>query len=464
MGAGVMQLVFFGQQDVFLKSNPSLTFFKKVFKTHTNFAMESIRVDFTQDDMFVNQSTILKAKIPRHADLVSQIYVVVQLPDILASPDLRFRWIKNIGDALIDNCSISIGGSQVDKQYGEYSHIHNTLTMSLNKRNSHDRLTGNITALNDPDLAPEFGNPPAQYWIRGFYTAAEDFDPSNAGQYKPSLAQRKVYIPLNFWFTKDIGNAIPLVSLQYSEVELTVEFRPWKHLYQLYYKNSDGVEGYFAPDPDKPEHNFTKFVSNVRYKHVISEAVVNCKPYLEVNYIYLDQVERTHFSLKSIDYLIEQVTRVELPKMSEHHIASLVLQNPVKEILWVVKRSDLGATNEWFNFQDDGQHIMESAKIMFNGVDRIEEKDAEYFNYLQAYQHHEGVPIEGLYMYSFSIFPDQYQPSGSVNASRINKFQIYMKLKRLLESSPYTYDGTFYVISYNFLRISSGLAGIVYNT
>ena len=148
----MMQLLFFGQQDIYLKSNPSITFFKKVFKTHTNFAMETIKVEFNKSDSFVYEKTILKTKIPRHADLVAQIYFVFELPEVVSSEEFAFRWVENIGEAIIDNYYVSIGGSIVDRQYGEFTHVMNSLNFSSNKQASYDKMSGNTSQINNPEF------------------------------------------------------------------------------------------------------------------------------------------------------------------------------------------------------------------------------------------------------------------------------------------------------------------------
>ena len=150
--------------------------------------------------------------------------------------------------------------------------------------------------------------------------------------------------------------------------------------------------------------------------------------------------------------------------LQENNVIDLVLQNPVKEIYWVLKRNDVSVWNKWFDYQDQFDRIMNTAKILFNGIDRIDEKEAEYFNYLQPYQHHTGNSKDGLYVYSFSIEPENLiQPSGSVNMSRINTVQFYVSVAKP-KNQAYAFDMTFYVVNYNFLRIASGLAGVVYNS
>lgn len=467
MGAGIMQLLFFGQQDIYLKSNPSITFFKKVFKTHTNFAMESIKVDFNRTDTNIYEKTILKAKIPRHADLVAQMYLVFDLPEIISDSVMKFRWIPNIGEAIIDNYYISIGGSIIDKQSGEYIHLLNNLSLTADKRDSFNRMSGNILKHYNPEeyalSITNLSNPPLRYRIGSAYPHYTPYDPLHPELYTPSIPTRRIYVPLMFWFNREMGSALPLVSLQYSEVELTIELRPWAQLYNIFY-NKGGVQDYYAPNTYIQAHQLKNFVSNIKQTFLVSNTIIDCRCYLEANYIYLDELERQYFAYKPLEYLIEQVTTVNSYNLQEYNTIDMVLQNPVKEIYWVLRRSDANVWNKWFDYQDQFDKILKTAKLLFNGIDRIDEKEGEFFNYLQPYQHHTGNPKDGLYVYSFAIEPENLQqPSGSCNMSRINSIQFYLVTKKP-KNTTYKFDATFYVISYNFLRISSGLAGVVYNS
>lgn len=466
MGAGIMQLTFFGQQDIYLYSNPNITFFKKVYKTHTNFAMEPIKVDFNNTNTNIYEKTILKAKIPRHGDLVSHMYFAFTLPEILSDNLYKFRWIDNIGEYIIDNCQVSVGGNVIDKQYGEYIHILNNLTLDANKKKSLNRMSGNIIRNTDPAEYTinqiNINNPPVRYRIGANYPVGIGYDPLDPFSYKPSIQSMQVHIPLMFWFNRTIENALPLISLQYSEVEITIELRPWIELYRLNY-SVNNKNDFYAPDKTNNDHQLKNFVSNIRNTHLISDSVIDAKCYLDCNYIFLDKIERDYFAHKSLDYLIEQCIRVNHYDLKESTIINLILQNPVKELYWVLKRNDVNKKNTWFDFQDLNFHILQTAKFIFNGTDRMDEKTAEYFNYVQTYQHHKGCDKDGIYMYSFSIYPENIiQPSGTCNMSRINNIQMQMNFKPLT-ASDYSYDFSLYSTNYNFLRISAGLAGVVFS-
>jgi hypothetical protein len=193
---------------------------------------------------------------------------------------------------------------------------------------------------------------------------------------------------------------------------------------------------------------------------------INVSPYLECNYVFLDTQERTYFAQHSLDYLIERVQRIPFYGVNTFNALDLTLQHPVKEIIWVIKRNDTKDTNKWFDFgdsTDEGKkvEVLKKAKITFNGLDRFEAKDPQYFNVIQPYQHHTVVPKEGVYVYSFSLFPEKFQPSGACNMSRIKNIQLHLELASPLRDD-YKYDVFVYVTSYNFLRIASGMAGIAF--
>lgn len=432
MAGGLIQLLAWGSQNIKLNGNPLITFFKKVYKSHSNFSMESIRVDLSRTTANVLNSTTFKAKLKRHGDLVQQIYFVFEVPDIKTNT-VDFSWVENLGEAAIDNYHVNIGGVLADKQYGEFLHLMNMLSLTADKRMIYDKMIGNIPELYDP--------------IK-----------SNGGVYpasSPAVPTRKIYVPLQFWFNKDSGSALPLVCLQYSETEITIEMRPLIQLYKVLNR---------APNKSNTEEAlYTMVMENVR-RYIISSEVIDIRAYLEVNYYFVDTKEREAITYNAHEYLIEQTTRIERFGLTETNIFDMILQNPVKEIIWVLKRNDIASSsNNWFDFTDAKRHILQSAKFMFNGMDRIDEKDGSYFNYLQTWQHHNGNPKDGVYVYSFAITPDDaFQPSGSCNMSKINKVQMMANVIKPLSNS-YSYDLTMYVISYNFLKISSGLAGIVFS-
>ena len=435
MGGGLIQLLAWGSQNIKLNGNPSITFFKKVLKSHSNFSMESIRLNLNRTDANIYENTVFKCKLERHGDLVQQVYFVFELPEIKSNV-YEFKWIENIGEAIIDNYYINIGGVLADKQTGEFLHITNMLSLGEDKRRVYDKMIGNIPILTNPKAAT------------GTYPTIN-----------PVIPSRKIYVPLNFWFNKDSGSSLPLLCLQYSDTELTIELRPLYHLYKLLILGQTR-----APLKVNQNELLHNFIYNDLRNYLVGTTVIDIRAYLEVNYYFVDNKEREKIAYNSHEYLIEQTFKVDRFNLSsDTNIFELILQNPVKEFIWVLKRNDVSLTNDWFTFTDTNTSILRSAKIMFNGIDRFDEKDWGYFNYMQPYQHHKSNPKDGIYVYSFSLSPDDNtQPSGSCNMSRINKIQIMLNLIKPF-SVLYKYDLSLYVINYNFLKITSGLAGIVFS-
>jgi hypothetical protein len=246
-----------------------------------------------------------------------------------------------------------------------------------------------------------------------------------------------------------------------------LEIRPFKELVTINKEkpeNANAVSKYFAESANDK---------------------LNIDPYLEVNYVFLDSVERNYIAVNSHDYLIEQVVRIPFKSVKQFDINTLVLQNPVKEMIWVLNRDDVYKTNDWYEYTDTQDEdvdesendcdntcrekemdILTSATLLFNGIERMEEKDASYFNLIQPYQHHSVVPSPGIYVYSFSLLPEQFQPSGSCNMSRINKIELKtetIKPKPKTDSDIYNYDMRVYVVNYNFLRVKGGLGGLAFS-
>ena len=454
MAGGLMQLLAYGQNNIYLTGSPQITHFKSVYKTYSNFSMESIPVVCNRTNINVHTTSQIIAKIDRNADLVGQIYLCFQLPAILSDNNYRFRWIENLAEVMINEIYLTIGGNKIDTQNGEYMHLINKLTFGGDKREVYNNLVGNTDEFTNPEahyFSQRYKNRvPMQYRIGNEYPASSD--PLN-----PSIRSMTFYLPLTFWFNKDLANALPLISLQYSDVQIVITLNPINQLYKLCYSQY-GITNYFAPDPTNINHDISKFVANPQ---IVDSGSVEINMQLEVNYIFLDERERHFFAYKPVEYLINQLRIVQFSSLKTLNTLELVLSNPVKEIMWVCKRDDLSIWNTWFDYTDRSNNIMSSASILFNGMQRLQEKTFEYFAYLQPFQHHRGCGQDGIYMYSFSINPEEYQPSGACNMSKINKIQFMINLNNTFNDY-YMFDINFYVINYNILRISNGMGGTVF--
>lgn len=472
MGGGVMQLVAVGAQDQFITGSSEISYFKMVYKRHTNFSMESVRQSFnTKPTLDINGNTFT-CRINRVADLLQEIFLSVELPDIYSSEKFRFRWIPNIACYMIHSCSVRIDTQLIDQTWGEWMDVWNELTLSSDKRLGYDKLTGNIE---------EFINPRIQEPIEVIDNNNISFISYPEGITEPSIKKRRLYLPLPFWFAKSPGLALPLIALQYQHVDVTIELRSVEELYQIYFKNEDrfiSPKEYRIKRPptsirkitlnsDVDEGDLNEDVNIERFTVPLGQSYANMSSsididaYLECNYIFLDESERRSIAINSHDYLIERVQRIEREGLTTQGTIDLILQNPVKEIIWIARRSDISKRNTWNDFTDNSKNILKTAKMIWNGMERFEDKNPEYFNGLQPFQYHTRCPRDGIYVYSFALYPEKSQPSGSFNASTINKIQMYVTTNPPLNMG-YEYEFVFYAVYYNIFRVMAGSGGMVF--
>ena len=484
MEGGVIQLVAVGAQDQFISGSPEISYFKMVYKRHTNFSMESVQQTFNNKPTLGSGSSQFICRIGRVADMLKEIYFQYQLPDIYSNQNLRFRWIENISQYIIYKTHIRLDTQLIDELYGEWMDVWNELTLSEDQRNSYNKMTGNTVDFNNPRTV----NP---YVIISNNDINFEQYPEGSSSASPSIRGRRFYLPLQFWFTKNPGLALPLIALQYQNLEVTVELRDINQLYQVYDIVNDIYVSPTEYQTRYPNNNVTTVVNDVivapaHYNLNVSanndvsikrflvpigssyesvSGVIDINATLECNYIFLDEDERKVMALNSHDYLIERVYRLDKEGILELDTIDLILQNPVKELVWITRRGDTQKYNNWSNFTNslDGlsnNHILNTARLLWNGMDRFEDKPAEYFNYVQPFQHHTRSPRDGIYAYSFALYPEKIQPSGSFNASTINRIQMYVTTNPVLDN--YEYQFVVYSRYYNIFRVVSGSGGMVY--
>jgi hypothetical protein len=373
MGGGLLQLVAYGAQDVYLTGNPQITFFKVVYRRHTNFSIESIQQTFNGNPSLGQRVT---CQISRNGDLVHKVYLEanISVTSILQG-NANY---KALGHRIIKQVELEIGGQMIDRQYGEWMYIWNELSLPKGKKD-------------------------------GFFKKMIGDE---------AVEDQKVYVPLEFWFCRNIGLALPLIALQYHEVKINITF------------NSQ-----LSAEPK------ISAISDVT---------------LWADYIFLDTDERRRFAQLSHEYLIEQVQiggGEQMAATTSAEIKSkLSFNHPVKELVWVI--ADSGATDlNWTDFKATSKF-----KLQLNGNDRFSERDNKYFTYVQPYQHHENIPDDkNIHVYSFALKPEEHQPSGTLNMSRIDT-------ATALVTGGGT-AGTFriYAVNYNVLRILSGMGGLAYS-
>ena len=388
MGGGLMQLVAYGAQDIYLTGNPQITFFKVVYRRHTNFSMESIEQTFNGAADFGKRVT---CTVSRNGDLMHRVYLQVTVPEIDNS-DSTSDWVDWLGHALIKNVEVEIGGQRVDKHYGDWMHIWNELTQSAGKKDGYGTMVG------------------------------ETVD-----------GKTDLYIPLEFWFCRNPGLALPLIALQYHEVKINLEFR----------SAAECMDGTTTPST--------------------TPSLLAASLY--VDYIYLDTDERRRFAQVSHEYLIEQLqfTGDESISSTSNKI-KLNFNHPCKELVWVVQPDGNVARGVSFDYTDsDSANCTASAKLQLNGHDRFSERFGKYFNLVQPYQHHTNVPKDGINVYSFGLKPEEHQPSGTCNMSRIDNATLQLTTTAATVSGDSDAKVRVYATNYNVLRIMSGMGGLAYS-
>ena len=406
MGGGLLQLVAYGAQDVYLTGNPQITFFKVVYRRHTNFAIEAIQQTFNGTAGFGNTVNVT---ISRNGDLINRTYLQLKVPG-LGSADATNAYVNYLGLRILKNVTVEIGGQQIDKHYSDWMYIWNELSLPLGKKQGYESMVG----------------------ADGYELAKATTD-----------AKTTLYIPLEFWFCRNVGLALPLIALQYHEVKLKIEFEDMANCVTA------GATGTATAFPNGQ----------------FSEAAI------WVDYIFLDTDERRRFAQLSHEYLIEQL------QYSNENISNgsgnkfrLSFNHPCKELVWVVKKTG----QEWYNYTTaattdfntnlhgnkvypSGHNIVSKALLQLNGNDRFAERDGSYFNYVQPYQHHTNIPSnKGINVYSFALKPEEHQPSGTLNMSRIDTAQLSV-------SSTEAGEAKIFAVNYNVLRIMSGMGGLAYS-
>ena len=464
-----MQLVAYGAQDIYLTGNPQITFFKVVYRRHTNFAMESIQQTFNGVSSFGKRSTVI---VSRNGDLINSAYLNVVLPSLssglftLVNPspvspsplpgDLLFPspaeelkdgvelcWTNFVGLAMIDYVTVEIGGQEIDKHYGLYMYLWQELTMTEEKVQGYQHMVG--------------GTDGGSGWLLI----------GNA------VEAQTLTVPLDFWFNINAGLSLPLIALQYHEVRFIFQFSPLEELVQAVQVTGE---------------NAGNILKKGSEWNLVTNAAMTIQPQIDmyIDYIYLDTDERRRFAQMSHEYLIDQVqhneTTVNLDS-ADRLSQRLTFNHPCKELLWVFRRVDNINNNDHFNFSNFpcgmeklGGDLLLNAVLRLNGHYRFNPaRGPLFFRQWQPFIHHTRIPNSNLYLYSFALRPEEHQPSGTCNFSRIDNTILEYSLNTSAnysspvlpgETVPRPVDGVLlnvYARNYNVLRIMSGMGGLAYS-
>lgn len=457
MKGPLLELVLVGAIDQHITASPEISYFKAVYKRHTNFAMESVKQTFGTSPVLGSGSITATCKIGRVGDLLGEVYFNFRLPAIYSSSEYKFRWIKNIGEYIIYKYSLRMDTQLVDEGYGEWIEVWNELSMPSGKRGMYNEMIGNVPDMNNPLADDTYAV--VKNNMLTYETYAQSTGPND-----PSIPERRLMVPIPFWFTKNPALALPLVALQYQNVEVVLELRSVDQLYQIYDENADvyvSPARYAQLYPNKVEDiTIGNFLTPVGQPPAPNQLFLDA--YLECNYIFLDKAEQTLVATSSLDYLVERTYRTEVGGIRGTGTIDLKISNAVKELVWFARRSDANNYNDWTNFtatypENKAAPIMSTAKLIWNGMDRIEEKPGDFFNKIQPYQHHTNSPRQGIYCYNFGLYPEKWQPSGSFNASMISRNQMFVTTTTPGQENTFVV----YALYYNIFHVVSGRGGMV---
>jgi hypothetical protein len=428
MGGGLMQLVAYGAQDIYLTGNPQITFFKVVYRRHTNFSMELIEQTLNGT---VTQNGRVTSTISRNGDLVHRLYANWNPSTGCGGGDFLYPSF-----CLLKEVEIEIGGQKIDKLYGHWMCAQHEL-FSTNPSCTFPKLhpTG-AGAANKyataipvaPTTGSEISMRPTVSQAMGFHCKGDSVAP---------IEECSAWVPLPFWFCRNPGLALPLIALQYHEVKCIIELCS-----DLQLCNATG----------------TVALSELK---------------LWAEYIYLDTDERRRFAQVSHEYLIEQLQFQESTLSTS---VDLNFNHPVKEIIFAGARGTNGASvNSSMATHNrievvagtDARTVASShasgvaVGLKLNGHDRFTAQHLDYFTRTQVWQHHTGnggvSKTDSLCVYSFALKPEEHQPSGTCNFSRIDNAQLTFTKAGANDNLQV------YAINYNVLRIMSGMGGLAYS-
>lgn len=445
-GGGLLQLVATGKQDMFLTGNPQISFFKMVYRRHTNFATECQPMYFDGTPNFGQRITCL---IPRRGDLLGRVYLDVTLPLLLDTSGNELSYTNSIGHALIQEITFEVGEQEIDRQTGEWMEIWTQFTTPAGQRDALNEMIGRIEPFNVINIKP--------------------------GANSEGL---RLLIPLQFYFCNNPGLYLPLLALQYSPIRINITLRP---LQQLFWKQ-----------PPNPYPQDGSWKPSCTIQTDCTKQIVNMMLWGE--YVYLDTEERRMFVSTSHEYIIEQVQYT--PPYAVTATQSTVtipieFNHPIKEFFFVCQRDQMVNSNEWFNYSNlaigeptpayiltylnsnapaGRMDLISLGKLQLDGYDRFTARLPIYFRLQQPYEHHTSTPVNSfIYNYSFALRPEDSQPTGTMNASRIDSIVWQIEMNPILSNPTipsWQQRGNCRIVvyghNYNVFRVINGFGGLLF--
>nr|QFG74350.1 MAG: major capsid protein [Megaviridae environmental sample] len=458
----LLELIAKGDLDEYLFTNDlKYSMFRNSFRKITNFSEHHTSIYSGSN---TDWGGTLKFKIGRYGDLLNQMYLVMKLPEVsvedivgeseqIFSSDFRVKWKDYIGNIIVENVKLKIGGQLIDEHTGEYLQMFTDLyDMSWSKLN----MIGHNKSMIVPTTK-----------IDSYY----------------------LYIPLRFWFCNDIRKSLPLIALEYSDVEVEIKLRKWDEVYHVL----KTVDEYFGATSGNTVRKSTKNFAHTT-KKLSKKSFTDV--YLECNFIYLDAEERVVTTKMKHELVIMQTQNMRVTCNKLNNI-KLNFNHSVREMFFAIQNIDyVNNLGEIFNYcgkpkylpsdktevtdflwaQIPNRHLLDKGSLVFEGIEKVKDKDFNFWHYVQNYEHYRNTLYHNYYMYSFGA--DKMSNSGSCNFSRIDNIELRFSLRDSKVEPISFIDGSsdtitvgpgtnpivsIYVNNYNVFVIEGGMGGLMFS-
>lgn len=446
--AALIQLVAVGVEDEYLTKTPEITFFETVYRQHVPFSMQTVPMLFSSGFSFGNT---ISCNIDRIGDLVGGMTLNIKL-DSLKSTN---QWVNDLGHTLIEHVELEIGGQVVDKHYGEWLDIWAEFTQPTGKKSGYYEMVykdvGSLTApmglnLDDSDQT------------KVDFFANSDNNPAKSGA-------RDIYVPLSFWFCRNPGLALPLIALSHHQVKINFQIAPFSKC---------------VTDPHGNKNQTT-----------ISSHSANASARLLVNYYYLDNASRESIATKEHKFLVEQLQTtgvISVQKGTTCNRYPLNFSHPVKALFWVFQQDNNDANQNFLygrvkGASNEAPPLVDAMQLKINGQEFTNMYSHKFFSLLQPYYHNTSIPSisTDLYTFSFGLRPEEHQPTGTLNFSRVENAYLHVNFNK--KNPSVSSDSTTgidsvanddaieefsyinfrcYALNYNVFVVTSGMGGMLY--
>jgi hypothetical protein len=515
-GGGLLALVSYGSQNVILNGNPEFTYFYKVFKRYSHFSMENATIPLEgPNELFYDQPIRLRAKIPRIADLVTDMVFAFDVPPIYSKfvtftnqrqSQYEFQWNNYLGASILQNVGFYVGGNKIQEFDSDYIIAKAHADMDTDTFQKFRYLVGEVPEMTDPAKGVYAGGELG----KGYPTVIRNTAVQQQVN-RPSIEGQTLYVPLPLWFSESASRALPLVALQYHECEIQLSLRPIQELYSILDPSGYRVRpGYRVNSPQAlnaigqpnyvsdydPSGEFRAFATDIGVTPPLTNSWF-FNPRLEANYIYLTDSERKIFASQPLNYLVNQITTFRFNSLYTRTLYDLEVSNPITRLLLLPRRSDsffyrnqVANYTNWLNpnrapwvstpgatipqnvtissglaIPASQQQILRSLRVLLDGNEIQEEKPISYYVKVQPFRMLTGASLpdsQHLPSINFALSSPTDQPSGSVNASRIRLFQLDVDPYPLPLNPSYVYELIVFAENINFFTVESGYGGVKY--